>query len=756
MGALLGDDVVEAGPGDLVLQAAQPVAHLLERGRRAVPDPGDHLAGRLRALLPRAVRPGRRHRGRPGGAGAAERALRPRDAAGERARAARALRPADGRAALRRLAPVRRRPAVRRPTARAWAAGPGSEAATEAGNHRRQRRPEYLAVVTAPPTTRTRRAFCSALSSESGEPLAATASRVDHWILVEYRGGVGARPARREPFSPEVKEHLSAQARGACRTRGCCSSGSRGARRTRRTARSSRTSRPGEERLRRARGRASARPARRRLRRRARRRRAAVEEPMYLVCTHGKRDRCCALHGRPVYDALRHETDPARVWQSTHVGGDRFAGNVVVLPHGLYYGRVAPADARRVLAATSAGKVELERYRGRSAYPFRVQAAEQALRESEGLIGIDDLELVGTARGDDGTWRVRFRTPDAAVHELRRRRVARGRADVPDVRLGRAPPRPPLAGHGARASSALIRRKPSRTSRRASTSRPSASSSPGGRRARNGSSLSKHARTSAAACAGKRISLALEEQRRRRRRRLLEVGDHGLPPLEQRVGVEARRARAAARGRPRGSAAATGRTAGAAAARPARDRAVRAIRSASPSSSPLVDAAAERELVLAGVERALGGVVPRVHADADREVQRVGRRRLGLVEPAAREVERVAGLEHEVVARLAVLAERRRVALVLERQLEQRVVDQPALLAGHLEDQHVVRVVVHREALRVARRVVRVRLDAVAERLLERAAEDRERVPADVQRLEHDRRAGLPLRRAGAARRPCP
>jgi hypothetical protein len=149
---------------------------------------------------------------------------------------------------------------------------------------------------------------------------------------------------------------------------------------------------------------------------------------MFLVCTHGKRDRCCALHGRPLYDALRDETDAGRVWQSTHVGGDRFAGNVVVLPHGLYYGRVAPGDAGQLLAATAAGTVDLEHYRGRSAYPFRVQAAEQALREATGLVGIGDLELAGSTRGDDGSWRVRFRTPDASVHELQ---VVESLADEP-------------------------------------------------------------------------------------------------------------------------------------------------------------------------------------------------------------------------------------------------------------------------------------------------------------------------------------
>ncbi|HEX8115776.1 MAG TPA: MauE/DoxX family redox-associated membrane protein [Pyrinomonadaceae bacterium] len=39
MDALLGDDVAEAGPADLVFKPRQPMAHVLERGRRAVPNP---------------------------------------------------------------------------------------------------------------------------------------------------------------------------------------------------------------------------------------------------------------------------------------------------------------------------------------------------------------------------------------------------------------------------------------------------------------------------------------------------------------------------------------------------------------------------------------------------------------------------------------------------------------------------------------------------------------------------------------------
>ncbi|MGH3032231.1 MAG: sucrase ferredoxin, partial [Gaiellaceae bacterium] len=142
-----------------------------------------------------------------------------------------------------------------------------------------------------------------------------------------------------------------------------------------------------------------------------------VEHPLLVVCTHGKRDRCCAKYGRPLYDALCREAESGWVWQSTHVGGDRFAGNVVVLPQGLYFGRVGREDVRPLLDEHAEGNVLLERYRGRSAYSFAVQAAEQAIRVESELLGIDELELVGSeARG--GGWLVRFRDPEGAVHEV--------------------------------------------------------------------------------------------------------------------------------------------------------------------------------------------------------------------------------------------------------------------------------------------------------------------------------------------------
>jgi hypothetical protein len=134
-----------------------------------------------------------------------------------------------------------------------------------------------------------------------------------------------------------------------------------------------------------------------------------VEHPLFVVCTHGKRDRCCAKYGRPLYDGLKGKVDPEWVWQSTHVGGDRFAGNVVVLPEGLFYGRVGEEDLDPILDDYFDGRIHLERYRGRSAYTFGVQAAELAVREKTGLTGVHDVELLRVSREPEDRWLVTLR-----------------------------------------------------------------------------------------------------------------------------------------------------------------------------------------------------------------------------------------------------------------------------------------------------------------------------------------------------------
>ncbi len=118
---------------------------------------------------------------------------------------------------------------------------------------------------------------------------------------------------------------------------------------------------------------------------------------LFLVCTHGRHDTCCAERGRPLARSLT-DAFPEPTWECSHIGGDRFAGNVVALPHGCYFGRVDPRDAERVARAYLEGRIALDRYRGRSCSTMAVQAAEHALRVELGLDRIDDVELGSASR----------------------------------------------------------------------------------------------------------------------------------------------------------------------------------------------------------------------------------------------------------------------------------------------------------------------------------------------------------------------
>lgn len=133
---------------------------------------------------------------------------------------------------------------------------------------------------------------------------------------------------------------------------------------------------------------------------------AAVVEPLYFVCTNGQRDQCCARYGLPSYAALR-ELVGERAWQVTHLGGHRFAPNVLALPQGALYGRVHPALMSAFVAQVESGALCFPQLRGRSWYPKAVQAAEALLERS-------DLRLLHVG-GDERSARVTFASPDGTL-----------------------------------------------------------------------------------------------------------------------------------------------------------------------------------------------------------------------------------------------------------------------------------------------------------------------------------------------------
>ncbi len=133
----------------------------------------------------------------------------------------------------------------------------------------------------------------------------------------------------------------------------------------------------------------------------------ASEEPIFMVCTHGRRDISCSRFGMPVYEAAAKSVGEL-AWQCSHIGGHRFAANLVILPEGICYGRLTPADAARVIEMYRRGEIDLDVYRGRSTYDEPVQAADYFLRSQTGLVGLRDFRLESVQQSDEETWIVQF------------------------------------------------------------------------------------------------------------------------------------------------------------------------------------------------------------------------------------------------------------------------------------------------------------------------------------------------------------
>ena len=264
------------------------------------------------------------------------------------------------------------------------------------------------------------RFFCSELSRRSGERGAGTASTGAVWLLLEYPHGWGRRAFEESALPPEVKRFFADTLARVRHSRILFIKTDRG----RRDARMNlfvvrcRERSPFVVRLRLERYADApsydldAVAAGRDLQG------GEVERgPLFLVCTHGRRDKCCAKFGLPVYNALREHAGEA-VWQSSHVGGDRFAGNLVCFPHGLFYAHTTPEAGRLIVDQYRAGRVAAGGFRGRACYAHFIQAAEGFVRGESGLAGVEDLRFISAQPEGGDLWRVRFAEhASARVHE---------------------------------------------------------------------------------------------------------------------------------------------------------------------------------------------------------------------------------------------------------------------------------------------------------------------------------------------------
>lgn len=138
-------------------------------------------------------------------------------------------------------------------------------------------------------------------------------------------------------------------------------------------------------------------------------------DAVLLVCAHGVHDTCCALRGRPVAAALATSW-PEQTWECSHVGGDRFAANVVVLPDGTYYGGLDADSVTGVLTRHLEGGVDADHLRGSARWPPVAQVAVGEVHRRLGPFGAGDVVPETWVVQRPGRWRVHVATVDRRRH----------------------------------------------------------------------------------------------------------------------------------------------------------------------------------------------------------------------------------------------------------------------------------------------------------------------------------------------------
>lgn len=149
-------------------------------------------------------------------------------------------------------------------------------------------------------------------------------------------------------------------------------------------------------------------------------------DPLALVCTNGKRDRCCALLGRPLAAEL-DASGVEGVWEVTHLGGHRFSPTLLVLPYGYAYGRAQAPAVKEVLLHAREGRIVVEGCRGNSAWERPGQTAELAVRSAVGEYAADALSVIRT-EGAAPRWTVTVAHTDGRLWHVV---VAQGEALPP-------------------------------------------------------------------------------------------------------------------------------------------------------------------------------------------------------------------------------------------------------------------------------------------------------------------------------------
>ena len=137
-------------------------------------------------------------------------------------------------------------------------------------------------------------------------------------------------------------------------------------------------------------------------------------EAIFLICSNGLRDKCCARNGAPIFQQLKNEIGP-QLWQSTHHGGHRFSANMLYMPNGLSFGQIDLGNPLESIRMLMNGEIPLIHYRGNSTFPKIVQAGESLLLHEIGIEHSFNLTFQDASESRNGLWLQTFSRNDGQI-----------------------------------------------------------------------------------------------------------------------------------------------------------------------------------------------------------------------------------------------------------------------------------------------------------------------------------------------------
>lgn len=148
--------------------------------------------------------------------------------------------------------------------------------------------------------------------------------------------------------------------------------------------------------------------------------------PQLWVCTHGKHDMCCAKFGQKVFEHFRKTIEEQNLaidlWESSHIGGHRMAATAIAFPSGDCYGRLDLNDVKPILENLISDRVYAPNFRGNCFLPGVEQSIEAAIHhygfEKNVSYKIMDCSTVHSAESKQ-EYRVEAKREDGTLEQLR-------------------------------------------------------------------------------------------------------------------------------------------------------------------------------------------------------------------------------------------------------------------------------------------------------------------------------------------------